>query len=265
MAEGNGAGGSIRSASARGDGVRGRGDGRRAAGLAAAIRPKQLQPDLSVVVLEKGSEVGSHTLSGVVVDPVGPDALIPQWRSHDDRPLTVEVTDDRFYYLGPAGGMRLPNALMPKLMSVESGLVAETSRTSTTFLASPTGRTVQSSRNRNMPEKRAGVARWDKFVRALIAKSAAKGPETRRRRPESARATAAWCSAPRCGTGGSPAASARIHPVLRCSVPGRPSRNSPAEAATRSCVNKGHIRAFTSRSDEAHNSNAVSIEAPAVP
>ncbi len=93
------------------------------AGLAAAIRLKQLGPDLSVVVLEKGAEVGSHVLSGVVVDPAGLDALIPEWRIHDDRPLTVEVTDDRFYYLGPAGGMRLPNALMPKLMSNHGNFV----------------------------------------------------------------------------------------------------------------------------------------------
>ena len=93
------------------------------AGLAAAIRLKQLQPDLSVVVLEKGSEVGSHILSGVVVDPVGLDVLIPDWRNHDDRPLTVPVTDDRFYYLGPAGGLRLPNALMPKLMSNHGNFV----------------------------------------------------------------------------------------------------------------------------------------------
>ena len=93
------------------------------AGLSAAIRLKQLGPDLSVVVLEKGSEVGAHILSGVVVDPVGLDALLPEWRGHDDRPLTVEVTDDRFYYLGPAGGMRLPNALMPKLMSNHGNFV----------------------------------------------------------------------------------------------------------------------------------------------
>ncbi|WP_245501055.1 electron transfer flavoprotein-ubiquinone oxidoreductase [Lichenibacterium minor] len=93
------------------------------AGLAAAIRLKQLQPDLGVVVLEKGSEVGSHILSGVVVDPAGLDALLPDWRGHDDRPLTVPVTDDRFYYLGPAGGLRLPNALMPKLMSNHGNFV----------------------------------------------------------------------------------------------------------------------------------------------
>ncbi len=93
------------------------------AGLAAAIRLKQLNSDLAVVVLEKGSEVGGHILSGVVVDPVGLDALVPGWREADDRPLTVPVTDDRFYYLGPAGGMRLPNALMPKLMSNHGNFV----------------------------------------------------------------------------------------------------------------------------------------------
>ena len=93
------------------------------AGLAAAIRLKQLKPDLSVVVLEKSSEVGAHILSGVVMDPVGLDALLPEWRSAEDRPLKLEVTDDRFYYLGPAGGMRLPNALMPKLMSNHGNFV----------------------------------------------------------------------------------------------------------------------------------------------
>ena len=93
------------------------------AGLAAAIRLKQLSPDLSVVVLEKGSEVGAHILSGAVIDPVGLDALLPEWRQDSDRPLTVEVTEDRFYYLGPAGGARLPNALMPKLMSNHGNFV----------------------------------------------------------------------------------------------------------------------------------------------
>ena len=93
------------------------------AGLSAAIRLKQRAPDLAVVVLEKGSEVGAHILSGAVVDPVGLDALLPEWRTDDDRPLTIGVTEDRFYYLGPAGGMRLPNALMPKLMSNHGNFV----------------------------------------------------------------------------------------------------------------------------------------------
>lgn len=86
------------------------------AGLAAAIRLKQLDPDVSVVVVEKGSEVGAHILSGAVIDPIGLDRLLPDWRSAPDRPLTTEVSEDRFYFLGPAGGIRLPNFAMPKLM-----------------------------------------------------------------------------------------------------------------------------------------------------
>lgn len=91
------------------------------AGLSAAIRLKQRAAEsgteLSVVVVEKGSEVGAHILSGAVIDPIGLDRLLPDWREDPDRPLKTEVTDDRFYYLGPAGGVRLPNAFMPKLMS----------------------------------------------------------------------------------------------------------------------------------------------------
>src|SRR5271165_1868616 len=63
---------------------------------------------------------------------------------------------------------------------------------------------------------------------------------------------------------GSPAASARIQPVLRCSGPSRPSRNEPVDAATRSCVNKGRIRCLASRSDDAHTSNVLSSEAPLI-
>jgi electron-transferring-flavoprotein dehydrogenase len=87
------------------------------AGLAAAIRLKQIDENLSVVVVEKGSEVGAHILSGAVIDPSGLDALLPDWREDPDRPLKQEVTDDRFYFLGPAGGLRLPNFGMPKLMN----------------------------------------------------------------------------------------------------------------------------------------------------
>ncbi|MCP8939267.1 electron transfer flavoprotein-ubiquinone oxidoreductase [Alsobacter sp. SYSU M60028] len=87
------------------------------AGLAAAIRVKQVAPDLSVVVVEKGSEVGAHILSGAVIDPVGLDRLLPDWRDDPEAPIRTPVTDDRFYLLGPAGSVRLPNALMPKLMS----------------------------------------------------------------------------------------------------------------------------------------------------
>jgi electron-transferring-flavoprotein dehydrogenase len=86
------------------------------AGLAAAIRLKQLNPDLGVVVVEKGSEVGAHILSGAVIDPIGLDRLLPEWRN-EDTPIKTPVTDDRFYWLGPAGRLRLPNFLLPPLMS----------------------------------------------------------------------------------------------------------------------------------------------------
>lgn len=87
------------------------------AGLAAAIRLKQRDPALSVVVVEKGSEVGAHILSGAVIDPIGLDRLLPDWRSDESAPIRTPVTDDRFYVLGPAGALRLPNALLPRLMS----------------------------------------------------------------------------------------------------------------------------------------------------
>ena len=87
------------------------------AGLAAAIRLKQLDPERSVVVVEKGSEVGAHILSGAVIDPIGLNRLLPDWRQDPEQPLTTEVTEDRFYLLGPSGGFRLPNWPMPRLMN----------------------------------------------------------------------------------------------------------------------------------------------------
>jgi electron-transferring-flavoprotein dehydrogenase len=86
------------------------------AGLAAAIRLKQLSPDTSVVVVEKGSEVGAHILSGAVIDPIGLDRLIPHWRD-EDTPIKTEVSDDRFYWLGTSRAVRLPNFMLPPLMS----------------------------------------------------------------------------------------------------------------------------------------------------
>ena len=85
------------------------------AGLSAAIRLKQIAPDLSVVVLEKGSEVGAHILSGAVLDPMGIDALLPDWRERG-APIVTRVTDDRFYYLGTGGQIRVPNWPMPPFM-----------------------------------------------------------------------------------------------------------------------------------------------------
>src|SRR5215469_414316 len=86
------------------------------AGLSAAIRLKQLAPDCSVVVVEKGSEVGAHILSGAVIDPVGIDRLLPDWRE-EETPIKTAVTDDRFYMLTQTGSLRLPNFMMPPLMS----------------------------------------------------------------------------------------------------------------------------------------------------
>jgi electron-transferring-flavoprotein dehydrogenase len=86
------------------------------AGLSAAIRIKQLSPETSVCVLEKGSEVGAHILSGAVIDPIALNELLPDWKQHG-APLFTEVTEDRFYVLGASGALRIPNALMPPLMS----------------------------------------------------------------------------------------------------------------------------------------------------
>src|SRR5581483_2339511 len=93
------------------------------AGLAAAIRLKQVDPDLSVVVLEKGAEVGAHILSGAVIDPIGLDRLLPEWRN-EDTPLRTPVTADHFLWLGPAGALRLPGFLMPPLLGNHGNYIA---------------------------------------------------------------------------------------------------------------------------------------------
>ena len=86
------------------------------AGLAAAIRLKSLDPKISVVIVEKGSTVGAHILSGAVIDPIGLDRLMPDWRSDAECPLKTQVAADQFYFLTEKGGVRLPNWAMPKLM-----------------------------------------------------------------------------------------------------------------------------------------------------
>jgi len=90
------------------------------AGLSAAIRLKQLATaagrELGVCLLEKGSEVGAHILSGAVVDPRALDELLPDWKSQG-APLNTPVTEDRFLVLGTQGARRLPNVLMPPMMS----------------------------------------------------------------------------------------------------------------------------------------------------
>ncbi|MGO6882994.1 electron transfer flavoprotein-ubiquinone oxidoreductase [Rhizobium ruizarguesonis] len=93
------------------------------AGLSAAIRLKQVSPDLTVVVLEKGAEIGAHILSGAVIDPIGIDRLLPGWRSESDHPFKTKVNADHFLVLGPAGSIRLPNALMPPLMNNQGNYI----------------------------------------------------------------------------------------------------------------------------------------------
>jgi len=97
------------------------------AGLSAAIRLKQLDPELTVVVLEKGGEVGAHILSGAVVDPIGIDKLIPDWRDDPDHPFKTPVKDDQFLVLGPAGSIRLPNFMMPPLMNNHGNFIVSLS------------------------------------------------------------------------------------------------------------------------------------------
>src|SRR5256714_10638686 len=90
------------------------------AGLPAAIRLQQpagkAGREVTVVLLEKGSEVGAHILSGAVIDPIGLASLFSDWKAKG-APVETAVTEDRFYYLGPAGALRIPNLVMPPLMS----------------------------------------------------------------------------------------------------------------------------------------------------
>ncbi|HEY0315865.1 MAG TPA: electron transfer flavoprotein-ubiquinone oxidoreductase [Sphingomonas sp.] len=108
------------------------------AGLAAAIRLRQLSQelgrDISVVVVEKGSEVGAHILSGVVVDPIGLDQLLPEWRTHPERPLTTQVTEDHFLQLSATGARALPANLMPKLLNNHGNFIGSLGNV-TRFLA----------------------------------------------------------------------------------------------------------------------------------
>jgi electron-transferring-flavoprotein dehydrogenase len=93
------------------------------AGLAAAIRLKQRQATRSVVLVEKGSAVGAHILSGAVIDPIGLDRLVPDWRADPECPLKTQVSEDRIYYLSDTRSLRLPNWPMPRLMDNHGNFV----------------------------------------------------------------------------------------------------------------------------------------------
>ena len=87
------------------------------AGLAAAIRLKQINEELEVVVLEKGSEIGAHILSGAVVDPKALDELLPEWRDMDCPMAQTPVTENHHWVLSANGKSDLPEFMMPPFMS----------------------------------------------------------------------------------------------------------------------------------------------------
>jgi len=82
------------------------------AGLAAAIRLKQLNADINVCLIEKGAEIGAHILSGAILDPRSLNELIPDWREKG-APVETAVTEDRFYMLTETGGIKFPNFTLP--------------------------------------------------------------------------------------------------------------------------------------------------------
>ncbi|KPP96567.1 electron transfer flavoprotein-ubiquinone oxidoreductase [Erythrobacter sp. HL-111] len=87
------------------------------AGLSAAIRLKQINEELEVIVLEKGSEIGAHILSGAVIDPKALDELLPDWRDNGCPMAETPVTDNWHWMLSKSGKTSLPHAIMPPLMS----------------------------------------------------------------------------------------------------------------------------------------------------
>src|SRR5450432_1567442 len=97
------------------------------AGLSAAIRLKQLAAargvEISVAVLEKGSEVGAHILSGAVIDPKALNELIPDWKAKG-APLETPVAKDRFLALGPQGDIEIPMFPMPGFMHNHGNYIA---------------------------------------------------------------------------------------------------------------------------------------------
>jgi len=96
-------------------------------GLAAAIRLKQLNPDLQVCVLEKGADLGSHILSGNVFETRGLDELIPNWRELG-APIETSVTEDAFLFLTETGSVRIPNAVLPPQLHNEGNYVISLSQ-----------------------------------------------------------------------------------------------------------------------------------------
>ena len=91
-------------------------------GLAAAIRLKQRHPELAVTVVEKAAEIGGHILSGAVMDPVGLDALIPDWRLKG-APVGPDVTRDTYHFLTQSADFAFPHVLVPPQMRTRDGII----------------------------------------------------------------------------------------------------------------------------------------------
>ena len=91
-------------------------------GLAAAIRLKQRHPEIAVTVVEKSAEIGGHILSGAVMDPIGLDALIPDWRLKG-APVGPDVTADTYHFLTEKHDFALPHALMPPQLKTPNGVI----------------------------------------------------------------------------------------------------------------------------------------------
>jgi electron-transferring-flavoprotein dehydrogenase len=92
-------------------------------GLAAAIRLKQINPELTVAVVEKGAEVGAHILSGAVIDPIAINELFPNWKELG-APLETPVTEDRFILMGPQGSLSAPVWALPRMMQNHGNYIA---------------------------------------------------------------------------------------------------------------------------------------------
>ena len=86
------------------------------AGLSAAIRLKQINPDIEVCILEKGSEIGAHILSGAVVDPKAIDELIPDWREQNCPLSETPVTENHHWVLSKKGKFSIPHLFTPRWM-----------------------------------------------------------------------------------------------------------------------------------------------------
>lgn len=97
------------------------------AGLAAAIRLKQRHPELAVTLVEKSAEIGGHILSGAVMDPVGLDALLPDWRVKG-APVGPAVTNDTFHYLTTKADLALPHFLVPPQLKTKDGVIVSLGR-----------------------------------------------------------------------------------------------------------------------------------------